>query len=121
MSHDYDPEIREEFGYPPEPEDMEFGLEQLEEPMTFSDATTGEELPFEFAYSLWVGEMAEPYLGTAAYETLPDVFEAVPGVQMVVQEDREVYYVSAKGDISMEDLEAALWQAFLKVAATTNT
>ena len=111
-----DAELREELGFPPDPADMEFTFEPLDEELTLSDMESGEEYDFPFTHSLWVRDIAEAYLGTNAYTDLVAAFAAVPGIRAVVQIDREVYNMALTEDADEEGLEDALWAAFMKVA-----
>jgi len=108
---DFDAELREEFGYPPEPDVFDYSFDELEEPINLNGHS------FDFTHCFGINEMAEPYLGTKAYEKLPAALAAVPGVRAVVQEDREVYYVALNEGADAEQLDEALWQVFIKLAA----
>lgn len=48
-----------------------------------------------FHWHVWVDELAESVLGTEAYESLEGRMAAIPGVERVVHEDREVFLVEA--------------------------
>lgn len=48
-----------------------------------------------YDHELFVDEAAESVLGRAMFDALVDRFAAIPGVDAVVQEDREIFLVSA--------------------------
>lgn len=87
--------------FPPVEQDWGFSIDADEKPWT---------------YSLTISEIAEDYLGTAIFNSLPERFSSIPGVQRVVQEDREYYRIKSSG-LSATKLKAALWDRFKTVAA----
>jgi len=61
-------------------------------------------------YRFMMFEGAEQYLGTDLFESLPDRFLRIPGVEAVEQEDRESYLIRSK--LSPAELEDQLWLSF---------
>ncbi len=69
-----------------------------------------------WTYSLTIPEVAEDYLGTAIFDSLPKRFAKIPGIVGVIQEDREYYLIQSRG-LSAPKLKAALWRTFKAAAA----
>ncbi|MFM2450331.1 MAG: hypothetical protein RIS44_2781 [Pseudomonadota bacterium] len=63
-----------------------------------------------------ISEIAEPYLGTKIFESLPDRFSRIPGVIRVIQDDRECYLIQSKG-LKASQLKDAMWKTFKAAAA----
>ena len=87
--------------YPPREKDWYFSIHAAEKPWT---------------YRFSMSEIAEPYLGTVIFDSLPERFSKIPGVLRVEQEDREVYLIQSRG-LTSARLKEALWQTFKAAAA----
>jgi len=90
-----------EANYPPQQKDWSVSVDPAEKPWTFS---------------FMISEIAEPYLGTKIFESLPDRFSKIPGVIRVIQDDRELYLVQSKG-LKAAQLKEAMWKKFKAAAA----
>jgi hypothetical protein len=64
----------------------------------------------DYTHSLWMYEGTEDMIGEAKFEQLEHLFAKVTGVDEIMQEDREVFYINSK--LTLQDLEEKLWQAF---------
>jgi hypothetical protein len=87
--------------YPPQQKDWSISVDPAEKPWTFS---------------FMISEIAEPYLGTKIFESLPDRFSRIPGVIRVIQDDRECYLIQSKG-LKASQLKDAMWKTFKAAAA----
>jgi len=110
---DFDAELRAEIGFPPAQEEF-FGFEPLED--EFVDEADGSPQEFPFTHELFISELAEPYLGLAAFEKLQEVFAEVDGVDALMWQDRDAFFLTLADGANEQQVEAALWQAFLQLA-----
>ncbi len=76
----------------------------VEMPLSVEVLAEGDDSAFDYHVS--IPEWTEDRIGAAAFATLGERFAAIPGVQQVVWEDREVFLVDASLDAAT--LEAAL-------------
>jgi len=69
----------------------------------------------EWDYQVHIHEAAEQYLGTEQFYTLEKRFAAVPGIEAVRQEDRDVFLVRSKTS-SAEEIKKEFWKQFTEAA-----
>ena len=49
----------------------------------------------EWDFSVWLDESSEEVLGSPVFDSLESIFSRISGVEGVIQEDRELFYISA--------------------------
>ena len=82
--------------FAPEPEDIQALLDELDVSEREGDR--------DWNYEFWIPEYAEPILGQEIFESLEGRFRAIPGIERLAWEDREVFLARVAGGTSREFL-----------------
>jgi hypothetical protein len=82
--------------FAPEPDDIRALIEE-----TDVDAREGDR---DWNYQFWIPEYAEPILGEAIFQSLEGRLAAIPGVERLGWEDREVFLARVTPDTTAGEL-----------------
>ena len=82
--------------FAPEPDDIRALIEEID-----VEAVEGDR---DWNYQLWIPEYAEPILGEAIFKSLEGRLAAIPGVERLGWEDREVFLARVARGTSPDDL-----------------
>ncbi len=86
--------------FAPEPEDIQALIDELDVQAIDDDP--------DWNVQFWLPEYAEPILGEAVFESLEQRIRAIPGVERLAWEDREVFLAKVAPGTSPEALHERL-------------